>query len=343
MMQHGLRAWQVLRLVFLGLVCSQLAFAENNSELISIASQNLHRLFDDKDDPLLREKIQDTKSYQASLKKIADHFKYAFKCPDILLLQEVENKQVLEDLSNKTCVGIKSYRVILEEGFDASGIDVGALVASNIHLSGWQQLARTQRLGKSQLPLFTRPPLMIRFLPHPEAAVSMTVLVVHLRSMVGLQGKNHQRIAYKRRKQAEWLAAWLKQQLQENSQAYLIIAGDFNAVDNDQDPENTLAIIKNSQSFGELKASQLKNLNKLLPEAQGYTYIYQGKKQALDHMLVSPAIWPLVNSYKVIDVLNAQSLSKTLPQPIAQLPLLDHNGLLLELKIPQHNSLPDSP
>lgn len=339
MMQHALRAWQVLRFVLLGFVCSQPVFAENNSGLISIASQNLHRLFDDKDDSLLREKIQDTKSYQANLGKIADHFKYAFQCPDILLLQEVENKQVLEDLSNETCVGIKSYRVILEEGFDASGIDVGALVASDIHLLGWQQLARTQRLDKPYRPLFTRPPLMIRFLPHPEAAVFMTVLVVHLRSMVGLQGKDHERIAYKRRKQAEWLAAWLKQQLEQNSQAYLIVAGDFNAVDNDQDPENTLAIIKKSQRFGELKPSQLKNLNKLLPEAQNYTYIYKGKKQALDHMLVSHAIWPLVSNYKVIDVLNGKRLSKSLLQSSTRSPLLDHNGLLLELKIPQHSSL----
>lgn len=310
---------------------------EVDTKFISIASQNLHRLFDDKDDPLLREKILSSKVYQANLEKIANHIREAFKCPDVLLVQEVENKKVLKDLAKKTCMGVKSYKVVFAEGFDASGIDVGALISENIHLLGWQQLATDQRLGKTNLPLYTRPPLMMRFSPNANAKskTHITAVVVHLRSMIGLHGKRHQRIVNKRRAQAEWLGGWINKRLKTNSEEYLLVAGDFNAVDNAQGKNAMLATIRNAQHNDD--AMKLKNLNNLVPEAQRYTYIYKGKKQALDHMLASHNTLPLIGSYKIIDRLFSGPLyPKSFKQAGHRKYSLDHNGLLLELEIPLH-------
>ncbi len=319
--------------------CNHQAIAESTVEadkkFISIASQNLHRLFDDKDDPLLREKVLSPKDYQANLKKIADRIRDSFNCPDVLLLQEVENKRVLQDLAKKTCIGVKSYKVIFAEGFDSSGIDVGALVAENIHLLSWEQLATDQRLGKTSLPLYTRPPLMLRFSPDATSKIHITAVVVHLRSMVGLYGKHHQRIANKRKAQAEWLGNWVNKRLQANREEYLLVAGDFNAEDNAQGADAMLATIRNVQHNDD--TMQLTNLNNLVPEVLRYTYIYKGKKQALDHMLVSQNTLPLVGSYKIIDSLFNWPLSaKFFKQSEHRKYSLDHNGLLLELEVPSH-------
>lgn len=248
--------------------------ADSAKESISIASQNLNRFFDDKDDPQKTDKVLTSEVYQKNLQKISNHFQKAFNCPDIILVQEIENISVLKDLALKTCSEIKSYQAILKEGFDPGGIDVGALVSDHIRLISWYQIGADQYFEDTRHPLYTRPPLFIQFSMARDSSKPVNLVVVHLRSMRGLGGKKHQRIVSKRNQQAAWLGKWVENFLEQNENANLIIAGDFNATGGCVNEHDLMAVICNLSN--EDLSQRLINLNHRVSENQRYTYLYGG-------------------------------------------------------------------
>lgn len=80
-----------------------------------------------------------------------------------------------------------------------------------------------------------------------------------------------------RAKQARILNQFVQQTLAQNSQANIVLLGDFN----DFQFSNTLKV---------LKGNELTNLVDTLPENERYSYVYEGNSQTLDHILMTSTI-----------------------------------------------------
>lgn len=80
-----------------------------------------------------------------------------------------------------------------------------------------------------------------------------------------------------RAKQATLLNQFVKQTLSQNSQANIVLLGDFN----DFQFSNTLNV---------LKGQELTNLVDTLPSNERYSYVYEGNSQTLDHILMTANI-----------------------------------------------------
>ena len=86
------------------------------------------------------------------------------------------------------------------------------------------------------------------------------------------------------RGQAGVLNDFVRQILDIDSRARVIVLGDFN----DFDFSETLRVLEQGPSTR--SGPELINLWRLLPRAERYSYIFQGNAQVLDHILVSPSL-----------------------------------------------------
>lgn len=258
----------------------------------TILSQNLNRLFDDVDDGN-REKVLSRKKYRIRLNTIVRKIDREFRYPQIIALQEVENRNVLLDIA-KT---IKSnngpaYQAVLLEGNDRSGIDVGYLIQAGINITHHQQLFKDRLVKNSDAPLFSRPPLLV------EACFDnacLTIVNVHLRSMRGLRSfKKGKRIALKRLSQANALAQWINAFQTSNHQASVMLIGDFNALTPSDKYSDIVGTILGKPDNYEVKypskdwvGKDLVDLTRRIRKADRYSYVYKGQKQILDYLLVN--------------------------------------------------------
>ena len=282
--------WQTLLFILLVFFFSKPAFAER----LTIASQNLNRLFDDIDQGN-RAKIETSKRYQQRLQRIAKHSIAELDNPDIIALQEVENIGILQDLATLIKqLGGPQYSAWLIEGNDVSGIDVGYLIRANLKVKDAEQLfpGTSSVLG----PLFSRPPFRIDFCDR----YCLTIVNLHLRSMRGLKKtRKGRRVALKRQQQATELASWINQFQIENPDASLMLIGDFNALTPPNLYTDTLGTILGNPDNSNLQyptpdliERDLFNLTIKVPANQRFSYVYKGKKQVLDYALISQGFRP---------------------------------------------------
>lgn len=265
------------------------------------------QLFDDIDDGN-RAKKETRKRYQQRIQLAVSRFLGSFDAPQIIALQEVENINILKDISNLILIsGGPQYQSILLEGNDVSGIDVGYLIKSDLRIIGKKSLFRNERLDDRQSSLFSRPPLLI------EVCQSncITLVNLHLRSMRGLGSiKKGQRVAEKRRAQATRLAKWINLFQIRHPKKSLMILGDFNALqpaDHFSDIVGTIAgnpdNSKQRYPTKDLIRKDLLNLTEQMPQSRRFSYVYQGEQQTLDYMLVNQNFKPEIKTiaYSRID------------------------------------------
>ncbi len=285
---------------------------------LTILSQNMNRLFDDIDDGN-RAKVVSPERYQQRIKLAADRIYKDFGAPHIVALQEVENINVLKDIAGLISVsGGPKYQPVLLEGNDVSGIDVGYLVRSGLRIGEQKQLFKNSRLDSS--PLFSRPPLLIQVCTNH----CLTLINIHLRSMRDLRSvKKSKRVAKKRRTQASHLAKWINQFQIRQPQISIMVLGDFNALrpaDSYSDivgtimgsPDNSIARYPTKDW---IKRDMI-DLTRQIPKPSRYSYIFKGKHQVLDYMLVSQSFEPRIKRILYSDILRDFS---------------DHAGMLTEL------------
>lgn len=305
-----------INLILVALTAAPLSAAGQQS--FTILSQNLDRLFDNVDDGN-KEKIFSPQKYQDRLNAIAQKFNQKFKYPQIIALQEVENRNVLLDIA-KTIKGNNgpAYQAILLEGNDRSGIDVGYLVQTNVNIKSYQQLFKNSLVKNSNAPLFSRPPLLV------EACFDnacLTIVNVHLRSMLGLRSlKKGKRIALKRLSQANALAQWINDFQASNPQASVMLIGDFNALTPSDKYSDIVGTILGKPDNDEVKypssdwiKKDLVDLTRRIRKTDRYSYLYKGHKQILDYLLVNQNFSSVLQSIEF--------------SPIDQ-KLSDHAGLL---------------
>ncbi|MFV2031396.1 MAG: hypothetical protein ACC663_02775 [Gammaproteobacteria bacterium] len=268
---------------------------------LRILSQNMNRLFDSIDDGR-NEKIVSEQKFRQRVNTAAGKITGQFGMPDIIALQEVENLNVLEQISSQVqkASGIQ-YQSVIREGNDISSINLAFLIRPKVEIRDVRQLFGRDLLRYDKTPLFSRPPLYLRACFESSC---ISLLNLHLRSMRGLRsGNRSKRVNLKRLAQATAVARWVDDFQRTRPQESLMLLGDFNALTPSDpildvvgtirgDPDNS----KTSSVAKDWVGQDLVDLTRKIPAARRYSYIYRKKKQILDYMLVNVRFKPKLRS-----------------------------------------------
>ena len=276
----------------------------------SIATLNLHNLFDNVDDPNTEDSVLTPSEYQNKLKKLALTIHDGLGEPLLIAVQEAENNAVLQALANRPEI-LATYSYIWENSVDRRGIDVALLyradqvsVLSDAYHQGCTTLVDgvgPDGNGDVVNPanvvtcdtngdtvndgnrLFSRPPLLAHVQVCEPGCGGETrdlwIIAVHFKS----KSEDTNTVQYtlpRRLAQAQFVAGLYAGVLSSDPGAEVIALGDFND-------------FPNSQPLAALTGAGLTNLMNSIPAPDAYTYIFQGVSQIIDHVLISPS---LVNS-----------------------------------------------
>ena len=236
---------------------------------LSIASFNAENFFDNRD-PHPSDPPRPTKAeYALKLNKIAEAI-VAMGAPTIVGLQEVENMDVLEALVAQEQLAAYSYVPYLIEGTDGRGIDVAYIVRAD--------LATVAGVEAYVAPdgLTNRPPLVIHVTVHLDSGdQTLYVLNNHFTSLSAGEAATEPR----RNAQAAWNVTVMEQLQESDPAAQFVVMGDLNS-------------FWHTRPLDTLEAAGLRHVYDWFgDEPIPYTYIYQGKTQTLDHILVSDSLF----------------------------------------------------
>jgi predicted extracellular nuclease len=276
---------------------------------ITIATFNVENLFDTAephpDDPPKPTRSQ----YETRLNKVAEAI-LALGAPTIIGLQEVENIGVLEDLAAMAQLAAYDYQPVLIEGFDSRGIDVGFLVRGDVaSVDGFSSYP-----GPNDLT--SRPPLAlivtVQLVSGPQ---TITVINNHFLALsAGEEATEPQRTA-----QAAWNVTLVEEILAADPAAHVVVLGDLNS-------------FYQTLPMDTLQAGGLRHVFEFV-EAAGeplpYTYIFEGKTQALDHILLTEGLWERVTAVTALQINADYPLAD--PTDASARHVSDHNPLLVRL------------
>jgi len=286
----------------------------------SFATQNLYRYFDDENDRGERDVLTPAQ-FAARTQRLARYIARDLGAPSVLALQEIEDDTALAALA--AALGRETgrpYRALL--GDVSGGGDIRNALLFDARLRVRQQaslFARTPRDGK---PLHDRLPLVADI--DTGDGVTVTLVVVHMKSLRGIGKGNDDRVADKRRFQARELAAWTRAQVAKGRR--LIVLGDFNAtaVDSDATRAEPLQILLRDGALNDPAAQFLK-------PTQRWTYVYGCELNQLDHVLVSPALLPAVSGYAIA---RGDTCIRAKEKCSSTRSVSDHDGVVLKLGTP---------
>jgi predicted extracellular nuclease len=312
---------------------------------VAIGSINVLRLFDDIDDPGIDEPVESTAVYEARLARFADHIVNAMNAPAVIAFQEVEKQGVLDDLAAEvaTLDATLSYSSELIEGNDVGGIDVGYLVRSDVTVLGVDQLGEAEILDYDGSLLHDRPPLLLeaRFTDGDDT-LDVNLLVVHNRSLGGIDGSEAERIKTKRLKQAQSIAQMVQDLQTGQPNVPVVVIGDFNAyeftdgyVDVVGQVAGTAVDADNEFWEAPITSPAMQIVTETLPQAERYSFVFQGQAQALDHALLSQSARPYLVSaaYTHGNADAPESYEETPPTGEEDLGMTDHDSLVIQLSI----------
>lgn len=333
-----------------------------------VASWNLQRLYDDRDDPALSEPVLTPDAFALRLEKLARAVGEYLGFPQVLVLQEVESERVFRELAFRLDgealrLGLErpGYEAFLSPLGDPGGLRMGALVAPKLRgvevavLSTAPILdgATLQNPDGSSERLFDRPPLLLRVAVKlaGRGFRELALVGVHLRSMNGLlntsPGRNGwptegARVRAKRAAQGEELARWVEGWQATNPSVPLVLLGDFNAFEFPDGVVDVVGTVAGSPAApGEvvlptqdLVADDLIILTRRELVRERYSYVYDGSAQALDHVLVSRTLAESF-AFKVARPRLAADFPDTARNTSLPFRLSDHDPLVLTLALPR--------
>lgn len=284
---------------------------------ITIASQNLHRLF-----------ASDT----ARLPAVSHHIRNVLGGPDVLAVEEVDTQATLQAVADRIRADDATigYRAYLVEGNDPGGIDTGFLVRDRIAVQSVEAWAHDDTWippgETTPVKLHDRPPLVLR---GAYAGLAFRVIAVHLRSLIDIETARTQA---KRHEQALRLSRYI-QSLQGTDPAIaLAVIGDFNAFEFSDGYVDVLGQLTGALDPGGALVAGSDEVNPDLtnqvlrvPAAERYSFVFEGTAQVLDHALTSTLLTPLVRDVRFAraNADAAQSMS----------PVSDHDGIVLYVAV----------
>jgi endonuclease/exonuclease/phosphatase family metal-dependent hydrolase len=185
---------------------------------VVVGAYNLLNLFDDHDDPYRNDEATPAKP-RAELERLAQSIRQLNA--DVLAVEEVESRDYLERFINVFLADMGYEHVVLMEGNDMRGIDVG--VVSRIPVGEVRSNRHVRFPGKDGAPSrFQRDVLEVTL--EPPAAQPFAVWVVHLKSNSG----GREEAEPIRLPEAQHIRNMLDAELGEDPNARIIVTGDFN-------------------------------------------------------------------------------------------------------------------
>jgi predicted extracellular nuclease len=279
--------------------------------VVTLATLNLHNMFDTVDDPATDDSVLGYPTYVRRLQKNALLIHDVLGEPDLLAVEEVEHAAVLEDLA--ACDDLQAdYRALLVEGPDLRGQDVAllyrsdraAIVESQVYqgcttlvdglgVDGNQDVYNPANAmtcdadGDGVLDgnrLFSRPPLRVRVKVCVADCsgrqvsaewVELTLLIDHFKSKFE-DGYTTLYTQPRRNQEAQFIADLAQSLHAAEPDTALFVMGDLND-------------FPTSQPLVTLKAAGLRDLTQTIDHDERFTYNYQGVSQVLDYVLYYPA------------------------------------------------------
>lgn len=209
------------------------------------------------------------------LQAVAAYVQHHLNSPHLLALQEVGSHDILQQLAEVIHgQGGPEYETWLIPGPDAGSMHLGVMVRAPLQVKRVQALLGELQV-RTAVSLFQRPPLLVEL-----EVPNMMVVNVHQRSGIGLP---QQQVVIQRSKQAEALFQWVKQSYEAGHE--VMVLGDVNS--------HLLADVF-GQPFALLNRWPLQSAWSLVPAADQFSYIYRCQRQAIDHVLLTPKLWQLV-------------------------------------------------
>lgn len=200
------------------------------AEGVRVMSWNLENFFDVYDDPYSDDQRTNPSYVGAQRKQRMSDVIHALN-PDVLCVQEVENRAVLEQF-NRDYLGALGYEVVLFEGNDGRGIDVGVLTREPVGaVTSYRHLTFQDAEGRDQQ--FRRDLLRVSI----GGKLQADVYVVHFKSQHG--GENADII---RTSEARAAAAIIAEEMAQDSGYRAFLCGDLNEVVEEQTLKELLAI-----------------------------------------------------------------------------------------------------
>ena len=248
----------------------------SSDETLSVMTWNVENLFDARQPNPTDPPMPNPREYRRALDKVAATIDSAGG-PTIVALQEVENIGVLESLAAHEWLADYHYEPVLIEGSDSRGIDVGYLVRS--------ERARIVNAEQKDAPdgVFSRPPLLLQVeVQTPSGAIMVFLINNHFTSMSGGELATEPR----RTEQAAWNAG-LASGLIKGGERYVVVLGDLNSY-------------FKSPPIETLRQAGLQHVLDFIPATERYTYIYLGESQVLDHIMVSPDLYSVIQEVVVL-------------------------------------------
>jgi predicted extracellular nuclease len=221
---------------------------------------------------------------------------HTLDCPTLLGVQEVESLPLLQELAALLVAPCGfSYQISHRDSVDGRGIDVALLTDPRrvtVTAVTLRQTCTSLETGvldpaidcpAEEAPLFSRPPLEVSLLVDNKP---LTLWVTHFKSKRGGAVET----AARRLEQAEYVHELAASALTADAQAQLLVLGDIN--DYDESP-TWRALVAEDVLIDVLQE---------LPEAERYSYIFDGMAQLIDGMFVSPSLREQVAEAAIIHV-----------------------------------------
>ena len=250
------------------------------SEGVRLMTWNLENFFDELDDPYSDDQ-RTNPSFIAPhrMQRTSDGI-HAIN-PDVLCVEEVENRGVLEKF-NRDYLADLGYEVVLFEGNDGRGIDVGVLTRLPINsVTSYRHLRFQDAEGREQK--FRRDLLRVSI----GGKLNADAYVVHFKSQHGGDKSDVVRTS-----EAHAAAGIIAMEMEKNPGYRGFIAGDFNEVIG----ESTL------QEFFDIGlVDSCKGTDKV-------TYNQKPYLTRIDFMLFTPSLAKEVTESKVVDSITGVSL-----------------------------------
>ncbi len=306
---------------------------------IAITNFNVENLFDLLDDPTKNDSASTPTPQQLETKldKLTLAVIQELQLPQIMVIEEVENQQILQELGDRVNRTVDTrYRAVSFESSDRRGIEVGFLFDENrVSLITAHQMSGPD-VEKAFGPSSGSPgrePIVGVF---RIGRADITVIGNHFKSKGGdgpifgtiwpppRPSEEH------RKAQARVVRNFVDRLFAEQPRALVVVTGDLNDFqfgEPGEGPNHPLAILE-----GKGRRVPLVNLINTVPEAERWTYVYDGNSQVLDHVLVSPRMLPLVSGVEILHF-NAGYPAILSEDRTTPLHSSDHDAVELRLKL----------
>ncbi|MCW2973183.1 MAG: endonuclease/exonuclease/phosphatase [Thermoleophilia bacterium] len=268
--------------------------------LLKVATLNAENFFDSIDAPApISDDVPSANEYRTKLAKLAGAVRDQLGAPDLLALEEVENTKVLDDLLARPELAGLGYQYVLLPTNGKRSINPALVYrTSAATVIGSSQLQQEVGLGEHAIlegihatadaraakgPLFSRQPLLVDLQladgPDGTPGRELSVIVNHLVSKFSPHGvpTDTMRVA-----QATYLRQQVARLRDEHPEREIVVLGDLN----DTPGSNTLKALT-----GSAKAPTLVDASEeLVPAGERYSFIYEGRSELIDHILVTPGL-----------------------------------------------------